>query len=133
MHQAGSPETHALLKGLGSLIPAERRATGWVIEIVPEREFLPCALDGRGRRACPAMPADGRLGGRGCDGGRADVGRTRYCPGDPYTAAGILWVPKTCVTWADALQITVGSVTGSGAGRAGLDPAGGAMILGLWA
>jgi hypothetical protein len=44
VHQAGSPETHALLKELGSLIPAERRATGWVIEIVPEGEFLTYAL-----------------------------------------------------------------------------------------
>ena len=44
-----------------------------------------------------------------------------------------LWVPKTCVTWADALKIRVGSVTGSGAGRAGLGPSGGAMIFGLWA
>jgi hypothetical protein len=44
VHQAGSPETHALLKGRGSLIPAEGRATGWVIEIVPEGKFLPCAL-----------------------------------------------------------------------------------------
>jgi hypothetical protein len=44
VHQAGSPETHALLKGLGSLIPAERRATCWVIEIVPEGAFLTCAL-----------------------------------------------------------------------------------------
>jgi len=44
-----------------------------------------------------------------------------------------LWVPKTCVTWAGALKITVGSVTRSGAGRAGLGPSGGAMIFGLWA
>ena len=28
-----------------------------------------------------------------------------------------LWVPKTCATWADALQIAVGSVPRSGAGR----------------
>jgi hypothetical protein len=40
VHQAGSPGTHALLEGLGSLIPAGRRATGWVIEIIPEEEFL---------------------------------------------------------------------------------------------
>jgi hypothetical protein len=44
VHRAGSAETSALLKGLGSLIPAERRATGWVIEIVPEGEFLTHAL-----------------------------------------------------------------------------------------
>jgi hypothetical protein len=44
VHQAGSAETHALLKGLGSLIPAERRASDWVIEIVPEGEFFTYAL-----------------------------------------------------------------------------------------
>ena len=43
-HSAASAETHALLKGLGSLIPAERRATGWVIEIVPEGASLTYAL-----------------------------------------------------------------------------------------
>lgn len=40
VHPAGSPDTPALLKELASLIPAERRATGWVIEIVPEGQFL---------------------------------------------------------------------------------------------
>ena len=44
-----------------------------------------------------------------------------------------LWVPKTCVTWADALQITVGSVQRLGAGQAGLGSSGGGMIFGLWA
>ena len=44
-----------------------------------------------------------------------------------------LWVPKTCATWADALQIAVGSVPRSGAGRAGLGPSGDGMIFGLWA
>jgi hypothetical protein len=44
VHQAGSPDTDALLKELGSLIPVERRANGWVIEIVPEGEFLTYAL-----------------------------------------------------------------------------------------
>jgi hypothetical protein len=41
-----------------------------------------------------------------------------------------LWVPKTCVTWADALgeRSPVSS-----AGRAGLGPSGRAMIFGLWA
>jgi len=37
-----------------------------------------------------------------------------------------LWVPKTCVTWADALGER-------SAGRAGLGPSGRAMIFGLWA
>jgi hypothetical protein len=48
-----------------------------------------------------------------------------------YSRRRILWVPKTCVTWADALQITVGAVPRSGAGRAVLGPSGGAMIFGL--
>ncbi len=48
-------------------------------------------------------------------------------------AAVYLWVPKTCVTWADALQIAVGSVPRSDAGRPGLGPSGAAMIYDLWA
>ena len=49
------------------------------------------------------------------------------------TAEPHLRVPKTCVTWADALQIAVGSAPRSGVGRVGLGPSGGAMIVGLWA
>jgi hypothetical protein len=37
---AGSPETHAFLMGLGSLIRAGGRAPGWVIEVVSGGEFL---------------------------------------------------------------------------------------------
>ncbi|MGH3230034.1 MAG: hypothetical protein ACRDOA_15920, partial [Streptosporangiaceae bacterium] len=48
-------------------------------------------------------------------------------------AVAMLWVPKTCVAWADALQIAVGPGPRSGAGRAGLGPSAGAMIFGLWA
>jgi len=48
-------------------------------------------------------------------------------------AVRVLWVPKTCATWADTLQIAVGSVPRSGAGRAGLGPSGDGMIFGLWA
>jgi hypothetical protein len=44
-----------------------------------------------------------------------------------------LWVPKIYASWADALGIAVGSVKRLGAGRAGLGPAGGGMIFGLWA
>jgi non-haem dioxygenase in morphine synthesis N-terminal len=45
-------------------------------------------------------------------------------------ASAELGVPKTCVTWADALgeRSPVSS-----AGRAGLGPSGRAMIFGLWA
>jgi hypothetical protein len=45
----------------------------------------------------------------------------------------VLWVPKTCVTWADALQIAVGPALRSGVGRAGPGLSGGEMIFGLWA
>jgi hypothetical protein len=48
-------------------------------------------------------------------------------------AARSLWVPKTCVTWADVVQIALGPSPRSGAGPAGLGPGWGAMILGLWA
>jgi hypothetical protein len=40
-------------------------------------------------------------------------------------AVGLLWVPKTYATWADALGIAVGSVKRLGVGRAGLGSAGG--------
>ena len=36
------------------------------------------------------------------------------------TAGRYLWVPKTCVTWAGALQIAIGPDPRSGVGRAGL-------------
>jgi hypothetical protein len=41
-----------------------------------------------------------------------------------------LWVPKICATWAKVLQSAVGR---SAMRRAGLGPAGGGMIFGLWA
>ena len=44
MHQAGSPEVRPLLRGLASLLPAERRESSCLIEIVPEGEFLTHAL-----------------------------------------------------------------------------------------
>jgi hypothetical protein len=40
VHPAGSPEVGSLLKELASLLPAERRASAWVIEIIPEGAFL---------------------------------------------------------------------------------------------
>lgn len=61
VHQAGSPETHALLKELGSLIPAERRATGWVIEIVPEGQFLTYALGVPLRKMLDPVAAQARV------------------------------------------------------------------------
>jgi hypothetical protein len=63
----------------------------------------------------------------------ADSGRAA-ADADVAASGGLaLWVPKTCVTWADALQIAVGSVQRSGAGRAGLGLSGAAMIYDLWA
>jgi hypothetical protein len=44
VHPAGSPQVRPLLKELGSLIPAERRASACIIEVVPEGEFLTYAL-----------------------------------------------------------------------------------------
>jgi hypothetical protein len=44
VHPAGSPQARSLLKELGSRIPAERQASGSVIEIRPEGEFLTYAL-----------------------------------------------------------------------------------------
>src|SRR6266498_2580774 len=44
VHPAGSPQVGSLLKELGSLIPAERRASGSIIEVVPEGEFLTYGL-----------------------------------------------------------------------------------------
>jgi hypothetical protein len=44
VHPAGSQKARSLLKELGSLIPAERQASGSIIEIVPEAEFLTYAL-----------------------------------------------------------------------------------------
>jgi len=41
-----------------------------------------------------------------------------------------LRVPKTCATWAEALQ---SAVERSACARAGLGPTGGGMIFGLWA
>jgi hypothetical protein len=47
--------------------------------------------------------------------------------------AKTLWVPKICATWADALQIAVGSSRVQVPGRAGFGSSGDGMIFGLWA
>lgn len=44
VHAAGSPQVRSLVKELGSLLPAERRDSACVIEILPEGEFLTYAL-----------------------------------------------------------------------------------------
>jgi hypothetical protein len=40
VHPAGSPQGRSLLTELGSLVPAERQASGSIIEVVPEGEFV---------------------------------------------------------------------------------------------
>jgi hypothetical protein len=40
VHSAGSPEVGPLLDELGSLLPAERRTSAAIIEIVPEGAFV---------------------------------------------------------------------------------------------
>jgi hypothetical protein len=44
VHPAGSLEARSLLKELGSLLPAERRASACVIEVVPEGAFVTYGL-----------------------------------------------------------------------------------------
>jgi hypothetical protein len=44
VHPAGAPQVRSLLKELGSLIPAERRTSACVIEILPEGAFVTYGL-----------------------------------------------------------------------------------------
>ena len=44
VHQAGSPQVRPLLKELASLLPAERRVSGSIVEVVPEGAFVTYAL-----------------------------------------------------------------------------------------
>ncbi len=44
VHPAGSPQVRSLGKELGSLLPAERRASAAIIEIVPEGAFVTYGL-----------------------------------------------------------------------------------------
>jgi hypothetical protein len=45
VHDPGSPEVGPLLEQLGSLLPAERRSSASIIEIVPEGTFVTYAID----------------------------------------------------------------------------------------
>ena len=45
VHPAGAPQVRSLLKELGSLLPAERRASACLIEVVPEGAFVTYGLD----------------------------------------------------------------------------------------
>jgi hypothetical protein len=44
VHPAGSPQVRSLLKELGSLLPAERQASGSIIEVFPEGAFVTYGL-----------------------------------------------------------------------------------------
>jgi hypothetical protein len=44
VHQAGSPEVRSLLEELAALLPAERRASAFIIEVVPEGAFVTYGL-----------------------------------------------------------------------------------------
>jgi hypothetical protein len=45
VHPAGAPQVRSLMQKLGSLLPAERRASACLIEIVPEGAFVTYGLD----------------------------------------------------------------------------------------
>lgn len=61
VHPAGSPQVRPLLQELGSLIPAERRATACVIEVVPAGAFLTYALGVPLRRMRDPAAASARV------------------------------------------------------------------------
>jgi Pyridoxamine 5'-phosphate oxidase len=44
VHPAGSPEARSALKALAPLLPAERKDTGSIIEVIPEGAFLTYGL-----------------------------------------------------------------------------------------
>ncbi len=44
VHPAGSPQVRSLLEELAALLPAERRASASIIEIVPEGAFVTYGL-----------------------------------------------------------------------------------------
>lgn len=45
VHPAGAPQVRSLMQKLGSLLPAERRASACLIEVVPEGAFVTYGLD----------------------------------------------------------------------------------------
>jgi hypothetical protein len=61
VHPAGSAQVRPLLQELGSLIPAERRASGSVIEVVPAGAFLTYALGVPLRRMRDPAAASARV------------------------------------------------------------------------
>jgi hypothetical protein len=61
VHPASSPQARSLLKELGSLIPAERRTSGSVIEVVPEGEFLTYGLGAPLRKMLDPAAAQARV------------------------------------------------------------------------
>lgn len=107
-------------EGLGRVCPGSRRQGRWPVRAMPTP---PSA----GSKARP------HLGARNPPGNGPDHARSASSYRRLPRPVSNLWVPKTYATWADALGIAVGSVKRLGAGRAGLGPAGGGMIFGLWA
>jgi Pyridoxamine 5'-phosphate oxidase len=61
VHPAGSPEARSRLRELASRIPKERRASGSVIEVVPEGEFLTYGLGVPLRRMLDPAAAQARV------------------------------------------------------------------------
>jgi Pyridoxamine 5'-phosphate oxidase len=61
LHPAGSPQVRSRLQELGSLLPAERRTSACVIEILPEGAFLTYALGVPLRRLRDPAAARGRV------------------------------------------------------------------------
>jgi hypothetical protein len=115
-----------LITRLAAWLRPSRREGG-----VEDRGDLDPAPPARRPATAATTLHDCRLGGPGTLRNPARRDTESAVPG--VAAAGHLWVPKTCATWADALGIAVGSVKRLGVGRAGLGSAGGGMIFGLWA
>jgi hypothetical protein len=44
VHPAGAPQVRSLVQKLGSLLPADRQASGSIIEVVPEGAFVTYGL-----------------------------------------------------------------------------------------
>jgi len=67
VHSAGSPEVRSAWRELASLVPAERRSSASVIEVVPEGSFLTYALgvplrkmlDPAAAQACVSVSREG--------------------------------------------------------------------------
>ena len=61
VHDPGSPEARPLLEKLGSLLPAERRDSASIIEIVPEGTFVTYAIEVPLRKMRDSVTARARV------------------------------------------------------------------------